>query len=67
MSYKLAYQCKHCKHVFGQYVAGVYRLDFTNRKNICPKCGEIDYIDSVVAKRKFLHGWNVKSKVVVKN
>ena len=67
MSYKLVYQCKHCKHVFSQYFAAINNLDCTRYQNICPKCGEIDHFDPVIAKRKFLFGWNVKSKIVVKD
>ena len=61
--YDLAWQCKHCKKVYGEYACTVYKLR-PYGKSICPNCGEIDKLRAVVARPILfgLLGYKVKEK-----
>lgn len=61
--YRVALQCKHCKKVYGEYACTVYKLSSWGI-SVCPNCGEIDELKTVVARPRLfgLLGYEVKEK-----
>lgn len=61
--YRVALQCKHCKRVYGEYSCAVYKLSSWGR-SVCPNCGEIDELRTVVARPRLfgLLGYEVKEQ-----
>lgn len=63
-AYAIALQCKHCKKVYGEYFCIIYKLSPYGKKRICPNCGEIDELRTVVARPRLfgLLGYEVKEQ-----
>lgn len=57
--YRLVYQCKKCKKVYRSYAK-------CNKRGVelCPKCGSVDRIETIIAKPKLsgLMGWKIKKR-----
>lgn len=62
-AYRVAWQCKHCKMVYGEHSCTVYKLS-SYGKSLCPNCGEIDKLRAVVARPRLfgLLGYKVKEE-----